>query len=266
MASDVRNGNTSAVHLRAEDRIATILDAACRVIAQRGASKLRVQDVAREAAVSKTLVHYYFDTRTDLLASALDYAERRARERASARIAQLPTASARLAHAVHLYLNDDPEFREDWILWSEITRRALFDPSLRPTIQKVYDDWRSLVENIIKDGVADGSIRAPVPSEAALKITVTVEGLNTLLLFGLVSRDEAQAHMRERLIELGLVPPPTRGKRNKSSDALSRQAYLEDLGRLAAQSIVAMGPLAASDNERASLQVAAGIARGVLGR
>ena len=44
----------------APDRKHTILDAACRVIAQAGAARLRVADVAREAGVSTALVHYYF--------------------------------------------------------------------------------------------------------------------------------------------------------------------------------------------------------------
>ncbi len=82
------------------DRIAAILEAACRVIARDGAHGLHMQAVADEAGVSKALVHYYFATRQELLRRA--FASRRAgprrRRRGAARRARhgagAPRASA----------------------------------------------------------------------------------------------------------------------------------------------------------------------------
>ena len=59
----------------APDRKHTILDAACRVIAQAGAARLRVADVAREAGVSTALVHYYFPGRADVIEQAFAHAD-----------------------------------------------------------------------------------------------------------------------------------------------------------------------------------------------
>ena len=41
------------------ERTRGLLDAACRVVARRGAHALRMADVAREAQVSNALLHYY---------------------------------------------------------------------------------------------------------------------------------------------------------------------------------------------------------------
>ena len=59
----------------APDRKHTILDAACSVIAQAGAARLRVADVAREAGVSTALVHYYFPSRADVIEQAFAHAD-----------------------------------------------------------------------------------------------------------------------------------------------------------------------------------------------
>ena len=52
------------------DRTHVILRAACSVIAERGCDGMRMGDVARAAGVSSALVHYYFDTRSELLRRA----------------------------------------------------------------------------------------------------------------------------------------------------------------------------------------------------
>ena len=57
------------------DRTNDILRAACRVIAERGCDGMRMGDVARSAGVSSALVHYYFDTRSELLRRAFLYAD-----------------------------------------------------------------------------------------------------------------------------------------------------------------------------------------------
>ena len=56
-------------------RVDEILRAACRVVVAGGASDLRIGSVAQEAGVSRTLVHYYFTTRQELLRATFAYAE-----------------------------------------------------------------------------------------------------------------------------------------------------------------------------------------------
>ena len=61
----------------ATERSVRILEAACRVIVRDGAHGLRMAGVAKEAGVSKALVHYYFATRQELLRSAFAFSESR---------------------------------------------------------------------------------------------------------------------------------------------------------------------------------------------
>lgn len=67
-----------------------ILDAARRLIAERGAAAVSLQDVADAAAVSKALIHYHFVDRETLLARLVDSTAHALadRERAALRVTQ----------------------------------------------------------------------------------------------------------------------------------------------------------------------------------
>src|SRR3984893_11090000 len=103
------------------DRTTDVVQAACGVIARQGAQSMTMQAVAGEAHVSKTLVHYYFPSRSQLLAAAYAYAEARARERPQNEIADVTPGALRLERVLRLYLDDESTIREDWILWSELS-------------------------------------------------------------------------------------------------------------------------------------------------
>jgi TetR/AcrR family transcriptional repressor of nem operon len=49
-----------------------ILDAACRLIAERGVAAVSLEDVEREAGVGRSQLYHYFDGRDDLLRAVID--------------------------------------------------------------------------------------------------------------------------------------------------------------------------------------------------
>ena len=54
-----------------KDRHQEILDAAARVITERGLAETRISDIAEEAGVSPGLILYYFDSKDRLLAEGI---------------------------------------------------------------------------------------------------------------------------------------------------------------------------------------------------
>lgn len=190
------------------ERIAEILDAACRVIGREGTHGLRMSGVAREAGVSNALLHYYFATREELLVRAFAYAEDRAQTRAQAEIALCATGAERLERFLFLYLDDESVFHENWVLWNEMWTSALFDDKVRPGVGEAYRRWVDWVEELIREGHADGSIPVSVdPGRAALLLAASVDGLGSLLLLGLMTRERARELVRHSLeLELGLAP------------------------------------------------------------
>ena len=197
------------------DRTSELLDAACRVIARGGASRLRMSDVAREAGVSTALVHYYFATRTALLREAFMHADVRVDAYVDAQIAGLATAAERLERLLAVYVSDaDPSVRENSILWREMWTNAVFDDSLQNAVEESYADWLEQVQDAIRDAVAEGSAATDDVEGAAHRLAAIVDGLSARLALGMLPGAQATALVHDALaIELRLVvpsPPPQR--------------------------------------------------------
>lgn len=192
------------------DRTTDLLDATCRVVAKSGAHGLRMSHVAREAGVSNALLHYYFETRAELLSRAFAHAEGRVYEHAGTELEGLPSGAEGLRRFLHLYVEDDVVFQENWVLWNEMWSSSLFDPDMRPAIEEAYRRWIAFIVDLVEQGRTDGSIPAGVdPEEAGARLAAVVDGIGSQLLLGLLARDRAAA-LIEQSIELelsGRTPP-----------------------------------------------------------
>src|SRR5918911_3109235 len=144
------------------DRKIEILDATCRVIAREGADGLRMSTVAREAGVSSALLHYYFDTRADLLMQAFEHADVKADEAAEEAIADIPAAIDRLRRLLLIYAGADAGFRDDWVLWVEMWRSAIFDERLAESVRRSSATWIEQIQGLIEEAQDEGSIAAGV--------------------------------------------------------------------------------------------------------
>jgi AcrR family transcriptional regulator len=175
------------------------------VIVRDGAHGLRMASVAREAQVSKALVHYYFATRQDLLRSALEFSEQRWRAALDHELEPLATASAKLERMLLAGIEPDLPFSEQRALGNEIWSNLRSDDELRPLVERSYRAWLARLVGLIGDGRADGSISAAVEAEpAGWRLAAAADGLDSLLYLGLVDRERAAKLMRGAIaLELG---------------------------------------------------------------
>ncbi len=174
-------------------RVASILDAACRVIVRDGAHGLRMASVAGEAGVSKALVHYYFSTRHALLRSAFAWSEECWQAALEAELAPLRNGAERLACALRMGLDSDPRFREQRALWNEVWSSLRFDDELRPLVERSYRNWLARLVALVEEGHADGSISTTGDaSETGWRLAAIGDGLDSMLYLGLIDRDAAR--------------------------------------------------------------------------
>jgi AcrR family transcriptional regulator len=180
------------------ERVLGMLQAACRVIGREGAHGLRMDAVAREAGVSKALVHYYFATRRDLLRAAFLYSEDRANARAEAELALLETGAERLERLLVLDLDEEPVFTENRALWSEAWSLMRLDKELRPVVERQYRAWNDRLLELVEEGRSDGSIPRDIDSERMVRrLAAVVDGLESQLLLGLVKPAQAAETAQE---------------------------------------------------------------------
>jgi len=173
-----------------------ILEAACRAIVERGLPATRITDVARVAGTSTGTIHYYFETRDEVLMAALRWAS----ERLFARVerAHAGTAAARLAHLLAVAIPAPGPARDEYVLWIELWLRVLHEPALLAECEAISARWRGYFLRTVRDGVAAGEF-APVtdPDEVAVRLVALVDGLGfeTALGYRWTSPDVMQARL-----------------------------------------------------------------------
>ena len=156
-----------------------LLAAAAAVIAERGAAATRIADVAARAGTSSSAVLYWFESRDELLAEALTFAEDSFYEDLATKLADLEEPRRRLAILIESSLGGD-----DWVLWLELWTRALRDPDLARARQRLDDRWRSQIAAIVQEGVEAGDFDAADPERMALELASLMDGLAVQVALG----------------------------------------------------------------------------------
>ena len=161
-----------------DERAEQILAAACRAIVRHGFGETRIADIAREAGVSTGTVHYYFETRDDVLIAALTWANEQPNHRLAQALDEAAEAKTKLARLLELSVPYPGELYEDYVLWIELWTRALHEPDLLPATDKLSQRWRSYFFETIREGVESGEFRpvAP-PDEVAERLIGLVDGI-----------------------------------------------------------------------------------------
>jgi len=164
--------------LRHPARPAEILDAACRAIVERGFAQTRVADVAEAAGTSTGTIHYYFDSREDVLVEALRWAS----ERLFARLTAPAEASAlaRLGRLLELAIPcaHPKERRDEYVLWLETWTLVLHDRRRMRALEDLSLRWRGFFSEAVEAGAADGTFR-PVNEAGVVaeRLVAMVDGL-----------------------------------------------------------------------------------------
>lgn len=155
-----------------------ILEAAARVIGQRGLCATRVADVARRAGTSPALVLYYFESKDRLLSEALTHAEDRFYLEMFHQLTALERARERLLYVIDRSFPDPgAETEGEWPLWFELWSRALRDPVLARKRGALDRRWRGTIADIVREGQRSGEFTAVDPDAFALRLTCLIDGL-----------------------------------------------------------------------------------------
>lgn len=189
---------------KSKGRHQEILDAAARVITDRGLAETRISDIAERAGVSPGLILYYFESKDRLLSEALTYANDQFYLRMSREIRRIPSARDQVRRLVELsvpgYL---PEFGrlDEWALWIEVWVRALRDPDMAKDREILDQRWRRQIADIVRGGQASGAFGSTeAPEELALRVASLIDGLAIQVLMN--DSQVAPDHMHRTCMEV----------------------------------------------------------------
>ena len=185
-------GNDLAPDGSASNRVDDIVRAACRVVVTQGAHALRIGNVADEAGVSRTLVHYYFKTRRELVRATFAYSEDRRVEALEAELAGLDTGRERAERMLLRTL--EPQLRETPALWNEVWSSVRDDEELGPLVRERYRAWAARVVELLEEGRQDGSVPPSVdPAGSGWRLAAAVDGLDSIRYLDVLGLEEALA-------------------------------------------------------------------------
>jgi AcrR family transcriptional regulator/transposase-like protein len=160
-----------------DGRVEEILSAACRAIVRRGFASTRIADIAEEAGMSTGIIHYYFNTKDDVLLAALNWAG----EQLYCRLDELLDPDSddveRLAKVIQLALPHEGVLRDEYLLWVELWTRVRHRPELVKECDVLSERWHRLVSDVIKRGAEHGRFK-PIADvdELAERLIALVDG------------------------------------------------------------------------------------------
>lgn len=180
----------------------TILRAAARCVARKGARGLRVLDVAKQAGVSSGLLYYHFTDRDGLLAATLEHINSEAlgyRDRGD----RPADATERLLTLLGDEIHESAEIRENSIAWNEIRATAVFDGKLAANLSRTTEKWQADIASAVREAQAAGAVPRDVDAdEAAVGLTALVEGLSGRWLTGHLTAGRASEILRAAAVRL----------------------------------------------------------------
>jgi AcrR family transcriptional regulator len=173
-----------------------ILTAAAEVISERGVQNTRISDVAERAGTSAPGVLYWFPTKDELLAEALQFADERFYAGLTEDLAELGSARERLGRLVELWPADGDG---ETVLWMELWVRALRDPRVAATREGLDRRWRDAIADIIREGQGSGEFGDADADDVALLLGAVMDGFAIQLALGdpAVTADTVKRHCLE---------------------------------------------------------------------
>jgi TetR/AcrR family transcriptional regulator, regulator of cefoperazone and chloramphenicol sensitivity len=157
------------------DRRKSLLQAAFDVIALSGFEGLRTRAVAQRAGVNIATLHYYFPTKQALVEGLAQFLS----GIFTGLHAPSPPSTGRLAlDHLRQEFTDARFYRERYpeleVVLQELTLRSNRDPAVRAALNSLMLSWRSWIESIVRQGIADCTFRQDLDVEATIPMLMAV--------------------------------------------------------------------------------------------
>jgi AcrR family transcriptional regulator len=133
--------------MTAEERRAGILDAALAVFSARGFHSSSIDDIAREAGISKALIYEHFESKQGLYADLLERNANELFERLASALAgvDVDSGAVRLATGLDAFFSFVEERRDAW----RILFRDVVDPETSAVLGRMVEQVTAVVAALI---------------------------------------------------------------------------------------------------------------------
>ncbi len=185
-----------------------ILAAAAQVFARLGFAKARMEDIARQAGLSKATLYLYFPGKEALFDALLaSFAERETRALREALEDHQGAVPERLRRVYESVLQRLLAYRSLLPLFYEIYALAARKRAVRQVLERYYQHYADLLAQLLQEGIARGELRPGDPYKQAVALIAQIEGLILLWVMAPSLVDlEAEWHTSLEILLRGLLP------------------------------------------------------------
>jgi len=156
-----------------------IIQQAATLFNQRGYIGSSISDVMQCTGLQKGGIYRHFQSKEQLALAAFDYAQQLNTSQLVAAVAAETDAVQKLLAFISAFhtLTLHPPVPGGCPVLNTIVDSDDGDPALRERVVAVVSGWEQLIERIVADGVAQGSLRRDIdPQAVATVLIATVEG------------------------------------------------------------------------------------------
>ena len=165
------------------ERREDVLNATWELITEVGYRRVRIADIAARTGTSTGIIHYYFETKEDVLDAAFRFAVDDAHRRSEEALAGIDDPWKRLNALLDAHFPVG-EGKKEWLIWLQLWNEAAVRPRLRALNEVYYGRWIDLVEGIVRDGQQRGVFRSVEPRAFAVRLLTMMDGLVIQLTMG----------------------------------------------------------------------------------
>jgi AcrR family transcriptional regulator len=166
------------------DTSTTLLEAAKAVLRKNGYASLSTRDVAAEAGVPLSQIHYHFGSKQGMMLALFEYLNAQLLDRQSTMFAASGLSlSARWDRACD-YLDDDISSGYVHVL-QELMAAGWSDPEVAKVIRAGVFSWYQLIAGVVRDAAEDiGGLGPFTPEDVAALVSNAFMGAESLFLIG----------------------------------------------------------------------------------
>ena len=160
------------------DRRAQLLKAAGVVVARRGYANTSMKEIAAEAGVAQALLHYYFESKEELLSEVVLALDNELQSRWKAAVAPLADPLERIAVGLDEAARTVVERPDFWRLLFDLQAVALTNPLVRERLKFLADRFLEDVLDEVEKACDSFGAQPPIPPrELATALVGAIDGL-----------------------------------------------------------------------------------------
>lgn len=149
-----------------------IVQAAIRVIAQKGYARASLLDIAREAGMSKGALHYHFPTKEALLAIVLETACDAVAQRTEAAWEDRENPLVSVRKAVRVLWDVRAVQSDEALVVADLLAQSLHDPTLRPPLARFFAIGSQQVADYVTEHLSAIGLEPTIPLPMLSRIIV----------------------------------------------------------------------------------------------